>query len=133
MIVDIDKRPETESGWFELRDGGRVHLRLMSADDLREIRKTCITSETEYPLLGGKYQRFEVQKFDDEAFDVLMWDKTIIGWEQILDRNAHPVPVSKEMKALLMRNVPEFYEAVNNGLKSLKESEAARVEAARGN
>jgi hypothetical protein len=84
-------------------------------------------------LLGGKYQRFEVQNFDEDAFDTHTWDKIIVGWEKIFDRAENPVAVTTDNKALLMRHVPEFAEAVNVGLKSLKDTEEARAEAERKN
>lgn len=136
MIVDLEEK--TEDGWFDLRDGGRVHLRLMSSDDVREMRKACFATVTEYPLLEGddgvkRHQRFEGKRFDEDLWDEMRWDLCIIGWENICDRNQAPVPVSKENKVLLMSRVPEFFMAVEEGMKALKEAEKAKSEDARKN
>ena len=136
MIVDLEEKEE--SGWFDLGDGGRLHLRLLSADDLKEMRKACFSVKAEYPLLktaDGKevYQRFEAQEFDADLFDEMKWDRIVIGWEKILDRNEKPIPVTKENKILLMQRVPKFAKAVDDGLLALKDAEKARTEQAEKN
>lgn len=137
MIVDLDDKEE--KGSFELKGGGKVFLRLLSGDDLKSMRKACMTTVAEYPLLKDpadgkeKYQRFEAPKFDGELFDQMKWDRAITGWELLFDRNQKPIPVTPENKVLLMEKVPEFAEAVNDGLKALKEAEKARMEQAEKN
>ena len=88
MIVDTEETP-TESGTFELKGGGKVHLRLLSAEDLKAMRKATVTVGAEYPLLKNpvtgveSYRRFEVPKFDGDLFDEMKWDLAIVGWEEI--------------------------------------------------
>jgi hypothetical protein len=130
MIVDLESK--TESGTFELKGGGKVHLRLISVTDMREIREACVKKMVEYPLLGEgadrKYHRFETADSDPELFNEMLWDRGITGWDDIYDRNEQPVPVNKENKILLMTRVPAFHEAVENGFKALKEAEAAKAD-----
>ena len=141
MIVDIEKK-ETESGWFDLEGGGRVNVRLLSADDVREMRKLCETVTSEYPLLlvdpndetkGREYRRFDVPRFDGDLWEAELSDRSILGWEAILDRNKKPVPVTREYKALLMQIAPKFREAVEAARKVLKERDAEKAEAAEKN
>jgi hypothetical protein len=131
MIVDLEDKEE--KGSFELKGGGKVHLRLLSGADLKAMRKACMTVSVEYPLLEGKYQRFEAPKFDGELFDSMKWDRVITGWDLLFDRNEKQIPVTPENKVLLMERVLEFAEAVNEGLKSLKEAEKTRTEQAEKN
>lgn len=131
MIVDLEEK--TEEGWFDLRDGGRVHLRLMSSTDVKEMRKACFTTVAEYPLLedeAGKasYKRFEARRFDEDLWEEMRWDRCVLGWENVFDRNMTPVPVTKENKYLLMSKVPEFIKSVEDGMKALKDAEQARIE-----
>jgi len=126
MIVDLEEKEE--SGSFELKGGGKVHLRLMSAKDVKEVRDASTTIVPEYPLLDGKYQRFEAEKFDVELFVEMRLDRNITGWDDLFDKNEKPIPVTKENKVLLMAMIPEFREAVDNGLAALKEAEAAKAE-----
>jgi len=126
MIVDLEDKEE--KGSFEFKGGGKVHLRLLSGDDLKAMRKACMTTGVEYPLLNGKYQRFEAPKFDGELFDQMKWDRAITGWDLLFDRNEKQIPVTPENKVLLMEKVPEFAETVNAGLKALKEAEKTRME-----
>ena len=120
MIVDLQDKEER--GSFELKGGGKVHLRLRNEADEKEIREACVTAVIEYPLLGGKYQRFESEKTDMNLFVEMSWDKNITGWDSIFDRNKKEIPVTKENKVLLMKMVPQFNEAVTNGLKALREA-----------
>lgn len=127
MIVDLQEKEET--GTFELEGGGEVNLRLLSSADLKAMKKACLTTVAEYPLLDGKYQRFESQKFDGELFEAMKWDRVITGWEKLFDRDKKPIPVTPENKVLLVEKVPAFKEAVENGLKSLKDAEQAKAAA----
>jgi len=136
MIVDLEEKSET--GSFDLKGGGRVHLRLLMSNDLKEIRKATITTVIEYPLLkaaDGKetYQRFEAQRFDPDLFDEMKWDLAITGWDDIYDCNQIPIPVTKDNKNLLMKLVAEFKQAVEDGLKALQDADKERHEAARKN
>ena len=129
MIVDLEEK--TESGVFDIKGGGKVHVRLLTSTDLKVIRKACVTKVVEYPLLGEgsekKYQRFEFENLDAELFNTMSWDLGITGWENIFDKNKKPIPVTKENKTLLMVLSPEFKEAVDNGFKALKEAEKAKA------
>jgi hypothetical protein len=131
MIVDLNEK--TESGWFDLEGGGRVHLRLLDITDIRDMRKACLKTVPEYPKLDGKYQRFEGQEFDNDLWNEMLWDRTIIGWEGIFDRDERPIPVTKEHKVLLMMRVSEFVKVYEEGIKALKAAEEARAEAAEKN
>jgi hypothetical protein len=139
MIVDLDEK--TESGSFELKGGGKVHLRLLSATDLKEMAKACIKVNAEYPLLKDpidgkeKYQRFEGRTFNDELWEEMKCDRAITGWDDLFDKNGNPIPCTKENKVLLMTpgKAPEFLKAVEEGLKALKEADTARAEGAEKN
>lgn len=131
MIVDLTDK--TESGWFDLEGGGRVQLRLLDITDIRDMRKACLKTVPEYPKIDGKYQRFEGQEFDGDLWNEMLWDRTIIGWEGIFDRNEKPIPVTKENKALLMMRAPEFVRVYEEGIKALKAAEEVRAEAAEKN
>src|SRR5574343_1261981 len=137
MIIDLEDKEE--SGWFDLRDGGRIHLRLLSSKDVREIGKATRKTVSEYPLLKdpatGKdgYQRFERQEFNFELFYSMRLDRNILGWEKLFDRNKKEIPVTQENKVLLYERVPEFRDTVEKGLKALKDAETARVEASEKN
>jgi hypothetical protein len=126
LIIDLEEKEE--SGTFDLKGGGKVSLRLMTDKDVREIRAACLSTAVEYPLLDGKYQRFEAEKFNGELFEEMRLDRNIVGWESLFDRNSKPIPVTKENKALLMAKSAAFREAVDAGLAALKATEKARTE-----
>jgi len=131
MIVDLEEKEE--SGSFELKGGGKVYLKLRNEADEKEIRAACVKLVVEYPLLDGKYQRFESEKTDMTLFVEMCWDKNITGWDDLFDCKEKPIPVTKENKILLMKMVPLFRETVEKGLQALKEVETARAEAAEKN
>ncbi len=126
MIVDLTEKEE--KGSFELKGGGKVHLRLRNDKDEKEIRVATVMQVVEYPLLDGKYQRFESEKTDMNLYIEMSWDKNITGWDDLFDCNKKPIPVTKENKILLMRMVPAFGEAVIAGMKILKENEKKKQE-----
>ena len=125
MIVDLEEKEE--SGSFELKGGGKIYLKLRNEADEKEIRAACVKTVVEYPLLDGKYQRFESEKTDMILFVEMCWDKNITGWDDLFDCNEKSIPVTKENKVLLMKRVPLFREAVENGLQALKEAEKNRA------
>ena len=126
MIVDLKEKEE--SGTFELAGGGKVHLRLRSEADEKAIRAACRTIVAEYPFLDGQYRRFEVEKTDPDLFFEMSMDRNITGWDDLFDKNKKPIPVTKENKVLLMKNVPRFRDAVNAGLQVLKDREREQAE-----
>lgn len=126
MIVDLEKKEQT--GSFELAGGGKVHLRLLTTQDIKEMQAACIKKETEYPKIDGAYQRFVAEQFDGEKFLEMRFDRNIVGWDGIFDKNKKPVPVTKENKFLLMTLSPSFAKAVDDGLAALKKAERERVE-----
>lgn len=132
MIVDLEDKEIT--GFFELKGGGKVHLRLLSIKDIRDIQKATMKTIPEYPLLkdaDGKerYHRFEKEDVDIHLFNEMRFDRNIVGWDNLFDKNEKPIPVTKENKTLLMMMVPEFKDAVDNGLKALQDTEKERNEA----
>lgn len=134
MIVDLKEKP-TETGVFEIKGGGKVSLRLLSDKDVREIVKITKKVVAEYPLLkdpdGGpdKYQRFEVVTFDDEVFDEMNYDRTILEWSGIETPGGEQVPVTKQNKVLLMKRSADFYDAVTAGRAELKKRATERRDA----
>lgn len=134
MVVDLTER-ETESGTFELKGGGAVHVRLLSEKDVEEIIRATRSNTAEYPLLKdpltGKeaYQRFEVTRFDADLFDEMNFERSITGWENIYDRTGKLIPVTTENKVLLMTRVPEFREAVEKGLLALRKAASEKKDA----
>jgi hypothetical protein len=136
VIVDLEDREE--KGTFELKGGGKVHLRLLSAEDLREMRAACVKNVPEYPLLKDpetgkeRYFRFEREEFDGEKFRKMQLDRNITGWDGITE-NGKPVEATLENKSRLYSSVPDFREAVDNGIEALKAAEKARLEASEKN
>lgn len=125
MIVDLTDKEE--KGRFDLKDGGWIDLRLLSLQDVKDLRDACVKTVAEYPMLDGKYQRFERMDFNSDLWNEMRYDRTITAWGDIFDKNEKPIPCTKEMKVALMTKVPEFIEAYTNGMKALKDAEEARV------
>jgi hypothetical protein len=141
MEVDLKKK-ETESGWFDIKGGGRVHVRLLSVDDIVAMRKACFSPVVEYPLLKdpktGKedYRRFESEKFDGDLWETMKNDLGILGWDVMVNKETkQPIEVTTENKNLLMFPgvCPSFCEAVEKGMASLKEAEKAKAAASEKN
>jgi hypothetical protein len=131
MIVDLEDKEV--KGTFELKGGGKVHLRLRNEQDEKEIRAACVTTTVEYPFLDGQYRRFEVEKTDTDKLLEMSWDRNITGWDDLFDKNKKPIPVTTKNKALLMRVASEFREAVTDGLKALQDDAKVKAKAVEKN
>jgi len=135
MEVSLQKK-ETESGWFDIKGGGRVHIRLLSADDITAMRKACFSTVAEYPLLDGEYRRFEAEKFDKDLWEDMTNDLSIIGWDVMVNAETkEPIAVTLDNKKLLMFPgvCPAFVEAVRKGRKALQKTSTEKVKAAEKN
>ena len=140
--MNVDLTDKEEVGTFELKGGGKVHLRLRNEKDEDEIAAACVTTVIEYPWLPdvvegkpqatGKYVRFESEKTDWKLKVPMYWDRNITGWDGI-NENGKPVPVTKENKAFLMKHNTAFSEAVNAGLEALQKASKAKAEQAEKN
>lgn len=122
MIVDLEANG---ASWFDLETGGRVQLKTLSFEDWREIEKaTKRKGAPEYPKLGNKYERFQPDVIDEDARLEMIYDKTIVAWEGIFDKNQTPIPCTKECKIKLMTLAPAFRDFYNEKMKVLLGAEA---------
>jgi len=141
MEVELSK-DETVDGWFDIKGGGRVHVKLLTPEEMREIRKACFSTKVEYPYLdvdpekpekGKAYKRFEAEVFDAEKMLDMVNEMSIIGWDTMVDKKTKAaIDVTPENKKLLMYPgvCPSFVEAVDGARKALKAAfeEAAKSE-----
>jgi hypothetical protein len=141
--MNVDLQGKEERGSFDLKGGGKVHLRLRNEQDEKEIRAACVTTVVEYPwlpdvdesgkpLTTGKYVRFESEKTDTDLFLLMCWDRNITGWEGVLE-DKKPVSVTPENKVLLMRKSADFRDAVTSGLQALQDALKLKAEQAEKN
>lgn len=134
--MNVNLQDKEEKGSFELKGGGKVHLRLRDAADQDEIRAACVKTVVDYPYLldvvdgktlaTGKYTRFESEKTDMIKSIEMSWDKNIVGWDGVKE-DGKPVPVTTKNKIRLMKLSPEFNEAVTNGLMALVEASKTKA------
>ena len=137
--MKVNRNRTTESGSFDIPSGGKLHLRLLGSKDLKEMRKLCFEEKVEYPrvpdydadgnqLSTGHYERFETSKMDRDKWQEELWDRTITGWDGITEDDGTPTPVTLADKIFFMENDLEFQTAYNEGMKALKERDAAKTE-----
>ncbi len=124
-IIDLDDKVEK---WFEMEGGGRVQLRLLSADDFKEIDKQTVKKKVEYRKVDGTPARFDVEASDTELRNHLFWDRAIVAWENIFDRNEAEIPCTSENKILLMSKSIKFAEFVADGFRVMREDGIKRTE-----
>ena len=117
MIFDLENlNPGT---WFDLPDGGRICLRILSLETALSISEAG--------------QRFEVEDVNENKNLELTWDNIILEWEGIKTADGKPLPCTAEMKAKLMRGSPSFAKIVRDNLNHLNELEGTREEIERKN
>jgi len=129
----FDISGEAPGAWFDFDGGGRVHLRSMSADRLKAIRKQTVKVRVEYKRIEGRAERFEVDETNNELENALFWDYVIQGWENFFDSKGAEIPCTAEMKLLLLDRSAKFNAFVAEKLKFLAEEEGRQQEAAAEN
>ena len=127
---DLEERPGV---WFDMKGGGRVQLKTLTPEAWRDIRGKSVKMVPEYQKLDGKWERFEVEKKDDDLQNRLFWDAVIVAWENLQDGNGHEIPCTSENKSLLMLTQPKFSRFIGECVDVLAKDEIARAEASEKN
>jgi hypothetical protein len=120
-VFDLDER---QGVFFDMEGGGRIQLRSLSSDDLREIRKQTVKKKVDFKRLDGKPERFEFEEVNEELQNELFWDHVIMTWENFIDKNGTPIPCTKENKMLLLSRSLKFTRFLNEALTTLTETES---------
>lgn len=117
---------QTTGAWFEMEGGGRVQLKTLDTDEWREIQKETVKKgPPEYPKLDDKYQRFQPDIVDGDLQMAMIWDKTIVAWENLNDKNGNPIPCTMDFKVkLMLMKSPVFREFYIEKMKILNAAEA---------
>lgn len=121
---------EPAGAWFEMEDGGRVQLRLMTPEAMQGIRKAAVKKRIEYKRVDGKAERFEVEEVEDDLYGALFWDHVIVAWEHLADAKGTAIPCDRAHKRLLMARVPRFAAFVGESLETLRTAELAEAQVA---
>jgi hypothetical protein len=138
-VLDIEEKAGV---WFDMEGGGRVQLRALSAEDWRKIRKATVAvkpfvHEYEVKINGVAVKKFEVlnQEVIDPDLQIIMTnDMSIVGWENLFDKNENPIPCTAENKSRLMYlKDPTFRDFVNEKISILNGIEAEKVGASEKN
>ena len=117
---------EQTGAWFDLPGGGRLKLRTIAPEDWREIRMATVTKgPPEYVKLDGKYQRFQEEIENKDLQTEMIWDRTILAWEGILDRNGKEIPCTSEWKTrLMLMKSPDFRDFYNEKINGMMDADA---------
>ena len=129
-IFDLEERPGT---WFDMEGGGRVQLKTLSAEGWKSIRDQSVKVVPEYRKLDGKWERFEVEKKDDDLQNRLFWDAVIVSWENLQNGKGQDIPCTPENKMLLMLTQHKFSRFVNECTDTLTKDESTRAAASEKN
>lgn len=124
-VFDLEK---SRDAWFELEGGGRVLLHLLSADEWNEIKVKTTTISDTCKFLGGKWERFEIEKVDANQQNRLFWDKIIVNWEYLYDKNGNEIPCTIDNKLLLLNKSLKFIDFINSSLEHLRQDEIMHQE-----
>jgi hypothetical protein len=129
-VFDLEEHPGT---WFDMEGGGRVQLKTLGPAGWKAIRAKSVKVVSEYQKLDGKWERFEVEKKDDDLQNELFWDAVIVAWELLYDSKGAPIPCTAENKVLLMTTQPRFARFVGECVEALNRDAKARAEASEKN
>lgn len=127
MPITFDLEEKNEGAWFDLDGGGRIQLRMLRPEILKDIRRQTNKKTVEYKRVDGKAERFEVEKEDEDLFHELFWDHCIVAWENFVDSKGKEIPCTKENKLLLLMRSIKFAEIINDCLKKLGIDEAKKA------
>ena len=124
-VFDLEEKPGV---WFEMDGGGRVQLKTLTSSEWKAIRAKSVKTVSEYQKLDGKWERFEVEKKDDDLQNTLFWDAVIVSWENLLDGKGNEIQCTAENKTLLMLTQPKFSKFIGECSETLAKDENARAE-----
>lgn len=119
--------------WFEMDGGGRVQLRTLSYDILKQIKKQTTRKKVEFKKVEGTPGRFEYEEVNEELQNELFWDYCIVSWENLYDSKGKEIPCTKGNRILLMTKSSQFAKFVADSLATLGEDEKIQAEAAEKN
>jgi len=119
---------EKRGVWFDLDGGGRVQIRLATAETMKDILKVAGKTRIEYKRVDGKAERFVVDDVNEDLRSELFWDHVIVSWENFFDGSGNVIPCTTEAKIRLMARSQLFSGVVVDALKTLTEGEASAVE-----
>lgn len=140
-VLSIEK-PEEPTAWFEIGNGGRVQLCILSPETYRKIVKGAVRKKVEYAKVDGKAERFEVVEEDQEAFALNFWDAVIRSWEgmpplkdgSVLECTAQNKLLMIEYGKIIDESTElKFSDFIQASLEQFRKDEAEKAEAARKN
>jgi hypothetical protein len=129
-IIDFEERVEN---WFEMDGGGRVQIRALTPDDFRDIERQATKKRVEFKKVEGVPARFDVVESNEDLKNELFWDRVIVSWENLFDRDGKEITCTKENKVMLMLKVPSFASFVADSMSKLIEDRDKQKEIASKN
>lgn len=102
--------------WFDMPEEGRICLKVVSVSDAEEINKKCFIKKlVEYK--DGK--RYETELTDTDKASNMTYDKIIVDWEGLYDKNGTEIKCTPENKIKLMKGSPLFASFVTDCIKTM--------------
>jgi hypothetical protein len=105
--------------WFYFDDNkpeeGRICLRIMNSDALKEIEAKAVKRKVEYK----KGQRYEFSEINNELYEKLRWDYTIVDWENLTDTDGNLLECNADMKMRVVSGDPKFLAFIANCLQQI--------------
>ena len=124
---------EPTGAWFEMDGGGRVKLKTLSYDALKQITKQSTRKQVAFKKVEGTPGRFEYEDDDPDLRNELFWDHCIVTWENLFDSKEKAIPCTKENKMLLMTRSSKFLKFITISLETLNKDEETQAKAAEKN
>jgi hypothetical protein len=131
MIVDLNEKPGV---WFDLKEGGRVKLRVLTADDWKNIRKVTVKKVPFIAMVENRNQVFNQEVTDEDKQMEMIHDLSIVDWEGFVDKNQEPIPCTSDNKSkFMLLESPFFRDFVAEKLKMLRDADEGNSEEVRKN
>ena len=129
-VLSLDDRPAV---WFIMEGGGRVRMRPVTPEAMRDIRRQTTTRKVEYQKVDGVATRFPYEEIDEDMQNELLWDHIIMEWEGMTDGKGAEVPCTKENKVRAMLRDKRFAAFFNDSLRAMMADDQAALEASEKN
>jgi NAD-dependent dihydropyrimidine dehydrogenase PreA subunit len=127
--MKFDLKNPNPGVWFDLPDDelqpeeekktkSRICLRVCNAEALEAIDDQTI-KKRKFFKKGQFHEEIEV---DEKLRSRMLWDYSIIAWENLQDENGVDIPCNTDTKAALMTGSPVFVRIVSERLDVLQET-----------
>ena len=121
MTTKLSMNDPNPGIWFKFDDNdpesGDICIRILNPEKREEIRNRAVKKREKFK----HGQRYEIEDMNEELYTRLLWDYSIVAWENLVDDDGKTIECNADNKVFLMQNHVGFASFVGEKINSLSE------------